>query len=245
MTPSRVLKSQPKKALATKVARRRKPSAASKGPSPAVDEVPRQPQQDRGQRRVDSIIDAAEEVFVEVGVDAATTNAIAERAGASVGSLYHFFPSKDAILLALVRRYAERLREANARAMPLELVSLPLDELFERIVNGQCLLLAQTPAFDVVQEAVARKVGGFGHEELDDAIMRQVRRFIQVRLPRMSAQQREAATRLSVKTVGIGVKTAVTLPAAERETLLAELKDMLVRYFTPLDAAFGTATPKR
>src|SRR4051812_843544 len=110
MTPSRVLKSEQAKAQAAKARRRRKPSAAKKASPPALDEIPRAPQQDRGQRRVDSILDAAEEVFAEQGVDAATTNAIAERAGASVGSLYHFFPSKDAILLALVRRYAERMR---------------------------------------------------------------------------------------------------------------------------------------
>ena len=59
------------------------------------------PVQKRGQQRVEAILDAAEAVFGEMGVDAATTNAIAERAGASVGSLYHFFANKDAILYAL------------------------------------------------------------------------------------------------------------------------------------------------
>jgi len=48
----------------------------------------RVPQQDRGQRRVEKILDAAAEVIAEVGVQAATTNAIAARAETSVGSLY-------------------------------------------------------------------------------------------------------------------------------------------------------------
>jgi hypothetical protein len=61
----------------------------------------RAPQQERGQRRVEQILDAAESVFTESGVDATSMQAIADRAESSVGSLYHFFPNKDAIVLAV------------------------------------------------------------------------------------------------------------------------------------------------
>jgi AcrR family transcriptional regulator len=64
--------------------------------------------QARGQRRIDQLLDVAARVFAEVGFEAATTNGIAARAGVSPGSLYQFFPNKDAM--------AEALATASQRA---------------------------------------------------------------------------------------------------------------------------------
>jgi AcrR family transcriptional regulator len=58
---------------------------------------------------VEAILDAAARVFVRHGYPRATTNRIAEAAGVSVGSLYQYFPSKDAIAVELLRRYRETL----------------------------------------------------------------------------------------------------------------------------------------
>ncbi|MGO8998033.1 MAG: TetR/AcrR family transcriptional regulator [Polyangiaceae bacterium] len=58
---------------------------------------------------VETILEAAARVFVRSGYPRATTNRIAEAAGISVGSLYQYFPSKDAIAVELLRRYRETL----------------------------------------------------------------------------------------------------------------------------------------
>ncbi len=58
---------------------------------------------------VEAILQAAARVFTESGYPRATTNRIAEEAGISVGSLYQYFPSKDAIAVELLRRYRETL----------------------------------------------------------------------------------------------------------------------------------------
>src|SRR5215471_15914821 len=58
--------------------------------------------QARGFRRIEHLLDVAAQIFAEVGFEAATTNAIAARAGVSPGSLYQFFPNKDAIAEALI-----------------------------------------------------------------------------------------------------------------------------------------------
>jgi AcrR family transcriptional regulator len=58
---------------------------------------------------VEIILDATARVFVSRGYAHATTNRIAEAAGISVGSLYQYFPSKDAIAVELLRRYRETL----------------------------------------------------------------------------------------------------------------------------------------
>ncbi len=54
---------------------------------------------------MDAILEAAAKIFVADGYDAATTNRIAEAAGTSVGSVYQYFPSKDAIAVELARRF--------------------------------------------------------------------------------------------------------------------------------------------
>jgi AcrR family transcriptional regulator len=84
----------------------------------------REPSQERSRDTVDAILDAAARVFERHGYAAGTTNRIAERAGVSVGSLYQYFPNKDAILVALTRRH---LAEGRAIIGPLfdELTSAP------------------------------------------------------------------------------------------------------------------------
>ena len=75
----------------------------------------RVPCQQRGERRVAELVEAAESVIAENGYEAATMSAIAERAGASIGSLYQFFPNKAAITQALRTEYAKQF-EANELA---------------------------------------------------------------------------------------------------------------------------------
>lgn len=69
----------------------------------------RTPRQERSQFTVDAIFEAVAHLVATQGEDALTTNRIAERAGVSVGSLYQYFPSKEAILLAMVDRHCDRV----------------------------------------------------------------------------------------------------------------------------------------
>jgi AcrR family transcriptional regulator len=76
----------------------------------------RPPQQERGQRRVDDILDAAAALIAESGPDAVTVGAIATRAGASKGSMYHFFRDRESVLVALVERHVQQLGRDLAAA---------------------------------------------------------------------------------------------------------------------------------
>lgn len=57
---------------------------------------------------VEAIVDAAAEILAEGGYAALTTNHLAERAGVSIGSLYHYFPNKESIITALAKRMEEQ-----------------------------------------------------------------------------------------------------------------------------------------
>ncbi|WP_375389834.1 TetR/AcrR family transcriptional regulator [uncultured Amnibacterium sp.] len=90
----------------------------------------------RGERRAALILEAAVAVFARVGVERATTNAIAAEAGISPGSLYQFFRDKQDIAVALGRRYAAELRAAYETAFEaFDPVAAPLEEVLDRTLD--------------------------------------------------------------------------------------------------------------
>ena len=70
----------------------------------------------RGERRVAEVLEAAAAVIAEVGYETATMTEMAERAGASIGALYQYFPNKEAIARALRQQFGD---EMEARWTPL------------------------------------------------------------------------------------------------------------------------------
>lgn len=101
---------------------------------PDARKTPRKsPVQARSRATVEAILEAAARILETGGLAAATTNRVAERAGVSIGSLYQYFPSRDAILAELVRRVrlsmSTRLLEASEAARPL-----PLDQAVPRLM---------------------------------------------------------------------------------------------------------------
>ena len=67
------------------------------------------PVQARSTATVDAILEAAARILETEGLEGYTTNAIAKRAGVSIGSLYQYFPNKDAVTAALVRTDSETM----------------------------------------------------------------------------------------------------------------------------------------
>src|SRR5580698_11361235 len=86
--------------------------------------APRAPKRERGKQRVAELLASAATVFAEYGYEAATMTEIAARAGAPIGSLYQFFPSKEALADTLVQHYiallAADLAALEARAREID-----------------------------------------------------------------------------------------------------------------------------
>lgn len=76
----------------------------------------KKPQQRRSRVTIDSIFEATIQVLLANGLDAVTTAQIAGRAGVSVGSLYQYFPNKNALLAAVVKRHVGEVVDATIRA---------------------------------------------------------------------------------------------------------------------------------
>jgi AcrR family transcriptional regulator len=107
----------------------------------------KRPRQARSRLTVEAILDAAAHVFERHGYAAGTTNRIAQRAGISIGSLYQYYPNKDAVLVALVDRH---LDEGVAALWPvleeLQADPPPLAEGIRRLVEGMVALHRERPA---------------------------------------------------------------------------------------------------
>ena len=75
------------------------------------------PRQDRSVETVGAIIEAAARILEQDGLGAFTTNAVAERAGVSIGSLYQYFPGKEALIGALIVRETSLLIDESEKAV--------------------------------------------------------------------------------------------------------------------------------
>ncbi|HXI47402.1 MAG TPA: TetR/AcrR family transcriptional regulator [Steroidobacteraceae bacterium] len=96
------------------------------------------PTRARGVQRVAELLDAGAALFAENGYESTTMTQIAKRAGASIGSLYQFFPSKELLAEALFARYVERvmsmLEDLSKRAPGLSPKGLA-DRLVDLMLN--------------------------------------------------------------------------------------------------------------
>jgi AcrR family transcriptional regulator len=78
-------------------------------PSISSSSIRAAPQQERSARRLAAFLQAAAELFSEIGFEATTMQAIADRSNSSIGALYNYFPDKESIATTLLSRYAEEL----------------------------------------------------------------------------------------------------------------------------------------
>jgi AcrR family transcriptional regulator len=76
----------------------------------------KQPSQRRSRETVAVILEAAARILEKDGLAGFNTNAVAERAGVSIGSVYQYFPNKDALILALIAKFEHELLETVRKA---------------------------------------------------------------------------------------------------------------------------------
>lgn len=119
----------------------------------------KKPIQRRSMVTVESILKAGAQLLLEIGYDKSSTNKIADRAGVSVGSLYEYFPGKEAIFAELRRRERERhyrsvLDQPPAegfRAM-LRMQMLAYVNLLKSNLLLHAALIREVPQFEMVED---------------------------------------------------------------------------------------------
>lgn len=190
----------------------------------------RKPRQVRAELTRQRILTAAAHVFAEHGYAAGTTNRIAERARISIGSLYQYFPNKDAILAALLVRHLDRGDWTGADEVDLSPGSLPA--AIRALVRDALDNHRDDPALLRMMIEEARV-----SPELVEAMERHGRRRVAqvrdllARHPDVAVTDLDTAAELIVNTVELNTHKLMAAPQTiPEEVFAAELVDMVTRY---------------
>jgi AcrR family transcriptional regulator len=193
----------------------------------------RTPTQERSRKRVEAILEAAAIVFAEQGFDAASTEAIAERAHTSVGSIYQFFPNKLALFEVLAARCLEKERE-TFDALFTAAAESSWTEVIGYAIDGFSLLHEADPAFRAVL-ANFQLYGVF--EQADVALTHYFIETVAKLLKRHAKTMTPVERRVVATTIVNTVTGALFLSQREeprfRRQLLDETKVLLHRYLAP------------
>jgi AcrR family transcriptional regulator len=186
----------------------------------------REPKRERGKQRVAALLDAGAAVFAEKGYDGATMTEIAERAGAAIGSLYQFFPSKEALAEALFDRFAERWAASFARVEELapgrsarELADLFIDHKLKQGTDRDAAIALSTAVAGIVER----------RKPLGDKLRERIASILRIGNPALG-QEEAAAAAIIVNQV---MKMVPALAAGEDDraaALVAEARNLLGLY---------------
>jgi AcrR family transcriptional regulator len=195
----------------------------------------KQPRQQRSQATVQVILDATARVLCTIGYDRASTNRVALAAGVSVGSLYQYFPSKEALVAALVERHVDVMLRL-VRAKIAEVASAPLPVAVRTMIDAMFAAHAVDPKLHKVLIEQVPRIG-----RLEDIL------GVESEIEAMVTALLEAR-RVDVRPARLGAAAFVlchVVEAVTHKAVLAELREprigevaeelteMVLRYLAP------------
>lgn len=194
----------------------------------------RQPKQKRSQERVDRILDAAAEVFDEVGYEAATTHMIAARAETAIGSLYQFFPDKLAIFSALELRHVERVHAVWAKLSQPEIIQLPFEEFIRTTAKAFKQLFEQPTSRIVFIQFFTSQVM---FQSIDESFTQEAIDFtaklFQQRNPTLSFKQSHLLAEVITHAFNTLLLLALRSDETHRQEIFDQIEALLMAYLRP------------
>src|SRR5579859_5425229 len=190
--------------------------------------VIRVPRLERGRARVAALLVAGAEVFAEKGYEAATMTEVAAKAGASIGSLYQFFPTKPLLAEAL---QAELLTALVARldAVKEEVAGLGAAAAMERVFAVLGEFLADQPAFAALADR--RDIDKQKKKETRAMLRGRLAALLMAAQPPVPPAQAQAAAVIVLHLIRAAVMLNESDEAPVRDAALAEMRRMLSAYF--------------
>src|SRR6202044_2442787 len=184
------------------------------------------PQQERSTRRLAGILDAAAELFAEVGYEAATMTAVAERSGSSIGALYNYFPDKQSIAFTLVNQYSQEL-EAHWKPLMEQAEALTHAEFAGRFIERITQFVQERPAYLSLLAAPIR----FRRDPATRKASRvAIANAFQAKNPSLSREQSLLAANASVQIVRGMMALYEEADTKEKVLVVAEFKKVLTLY---------------
>ncbi len=193
----------------------------------------RLPSQERGLARVELLLKAAEELIAELGYDRATTNAIAARAETSIGSLYQFFPNKEAIGQALVSRYMSQQRALFAAVFERDLSGLSLEQAVNQLLDpvvayyGSHLDLTTIFATAHSSPELVQQVAAFNHE-----LIGRLSQLLASRYSQLTTEDCQVYAMVVREVAGHLLGVAQTSEARLSGRIMTEAKRLIIAYLS-------------
>jgi AcrR family transcriptional regulator len=205
----------------------------------------RTPAQARSKRRVEAILDAAAIEFEKNGFEAATTEAIAERASTSIGSVYAFFPNKLAIFEALAARCLAMSRAAYDRLTTDEAMKQPWARLLDTAIDGFAAFQTD-PGF----RAVWRNLQLYGvfakaDAELHRGFVSRTEKILGAKAPGLPRGERRLVATMMVQAISALLFVASRHEPAFARRMVAETKKMMRAYVAPYARLGGEGHARR
>lgn len=188
------------------------------------------PQQDRSKVTVEAILTATAHILTENGYASLSTNRIAERAGVSIGSLYQYFPNKEAIITALREHHVNEMASIIESAFR-QSVNDSLDVALHKLVKACIAAHAIDPTLhQVLHEQVPR----IDHSSAEAKIVTLLREFLEQRQDRIQLRNLEIAVFILERTIESLTHAAVIeRPEFLQESQFsAEITKLLLLYLT-------------
>lgn len=201
--------------------------------------------QERSRFTVDALLQATARILVKEGYERASTNRIAHAAGVSIGSLYQYFPNKEAIVIAIIDRHMQEvidlLRESLARV-----TAQPLDLAVREMVTAMVDAHRIDPQLHRVLAEQTPRMGKLDNvEAVDREIYSLVRGFLDARRDELHIVDLDVATFICVSTVEALTHGAVIrnpkLMQDKTTILIDEATRLVVQYLRGDALASATA----
>jgi AcrR family transcriptional regulator len=187
--------------------------------------------QQRSRETMERILEAAGRSFDEVGVDGSTMDAIAERAGTSIGSVYRFFRDKDALVATLMERWRERAAEVFVGLYSDESLAADADEVLADFIARFARFVAETHGARGLLSAAITAPGALP----DASWTPYVERFIARYAPELPRARRRAAAQ-TYQTITFALMVDAARSGSTMRKKLVEARAVLAGYIRQLAA---------
>jgi AcrR family transcriptional regulator len=204
----------------------------------------KEPAQQRSRATVDAIVDATARVLVRDGYDALSTNRVAQEAGVSVGSLYQYFPGKEALVAAVMEQYASRMQENIAARLQSAGNAATAEEVATLMIRA---MLAAQQAEPRLHRALVEQVPRIGAlrrlHELFTNYERLVAAWLEEHLERIEVKDVETAAFVLVAAVeGLVNRAILDRPELVSSGKIEEhILRLVLAYVVPSHAASASA----
>lgn len=191
--------------------------------------------QKRGLLRVEQILRAAGTIFAEVGYDNATTNMIAAHAGISPGSLYQFFPDKEAIAQAFAADVTEQLHQIYDTFLSPEAIALPLQPFLESFIDVIVAFNQEHPGYLALELAsTISSPLALVLADLHRGTMGRLDALFAARWPHQTQEQRRLPLLVAYRLFLALLPLALEGDEEQRQAIVREMKAILYRYWEPI-----------